>query len=108
MIGVLLTLVLFPIAGLALSRLVGPMQPYLAGAGIDPIPFFIQWESDSPHPSQDSPKGCELTAFGIEHPKPAAVNDVLGKLGIEAAVKAGERVALWATMRTAKGDVKLA
>jgi hypothetical protein len=79
----------------------------LAGAGIDPIPFFIQWESDSAHPSQDSPKGCEVTAFGIEHPKPAAVNDVLGKLGIEAAVKAGERVALWAMLRTPNGEVKL-
>lgn len=79
----------------------------LAGGGVDPIPFFIQWESDSAHPSQDSPKGCELTAFGIEHPQPAAVNDVLGKLGIEAGVKAGERVALWATLRTPKGNINL-
>jgi Glyoxalase-like domain len=80
----------------------------LAAGGIDPIPFFIQWDADSLHPSQDSPKGCELVAFGIQHPTPAAVRNMLVKLGIEASVKSGERVALSATVRTPNGEVTLA
>lgn len=80
----------------------------LAAGGIDPIPFFIQWDADSLHPSQDSPKGCELVAFGIQHPTPAAVRNMLVKLGIEANVKTGERVALSATLQTPNGKVTLA
>jgi hypothetical protein len=79
----------------------------LARGGVDPIPFFIQWEADSVHPSQDSPKGCELTAFSIEHPDAGAVRGLLGKLGIESAVKAGESVALQAALRTPNGEVRL-
>lgn len=79
----------------------------LARGGIDPIPFLIQWEADSVHPSQDSPKGCELTAFGVEHPNPSSVGDSLAKLGIDTDVKAGDRVALWAVLRTPDGEAKL-
>ena len=34
---------------------------------VEPIPFLIEWAIDSLHPSQDSPKGCELQSFEIEH-----------------------------------------
>jgi hypothetical protein len=79
----------------------------LGAEGVEPIPFFIEWAADSLHPSQDSPKGCELLAFEVEHSKPADVKDALAKLGIEAKVKAGVRVDLTATLRTPKGTVKL-
>jgi hypothetical protein len=80
----------------------------LAADGVDPIPFFIEWASDSLHPSQDSPRGCELLALEVAHPKAADVNAVLAKLGIEAAVKSGQRARLSATLRTPKGDSSLA
>ena len=72
------------------------------------LPFFIEWASDSLHPSQDSPRGCELLALEVAHPKAADVNAVLAKLGIEAAVKSGQRARLSATLRTPKGDSSLA
>jgi len=77
----------------------------LGMTGVEPIPFFIQWAADSVHPSQDSPKGCELLALEIEHPKPAGVIAVLTKLGIDGKVKAGENARLSATLRTPKGRV---
>jgi hypothetical protein len=80
----------------------------LAADGVDPIPFFIEWASDSLHPSQDSPPGCELLALDVAHPKPAEVNSVLAKLGIEAAAKSRQRALLMATLRTPKGTLKLA
>jgi len=77
----------------------------LGMTGVEPIPFFIQWAADSVHPSQDSPKGCELLALEIEHPKPAGVIAVLTKLGIDGKVKAGENARLSAALRTPKGRV---
>src|SRR4029453_16360773 len=54
--------------------------------GTDPIPFFIQWSPDSSHPSQDSPQGCDVIAFAIEHPKADAVRALLAQAGFAAAV----------------------
>ncbi|HEY2930253.1 MAG TPA: VOC family protein [Acidobacteriota bacterium] len=75
--------------------------------GVEPIPFFIQWAADSPHPSQDSPKGCELQSFEIEHPDPAGVSEALKKLGIGAKVRRAGKAALKATVKTPRGRVKL-
>jgi len=80
------------------------------GAGQEPaalIPFFIEWAADSLHPSQDSPKGCELQSFEMEHPDPASVIDTLKKLGIEAKVKQAKEARLRATLKTPKGKVEL-
>jgi len=71
------------------------------------IPFFIQWAADSLHPSQDSPKGCELKSFEMEHPDPASVIETLKKLGVEAKVKQAGESKLVATLRTPKGKVEL-
>ena len=79
----------------------------LAADGVDPIPFFIEWSADSPHPSLDSPAGCELRAFEIDHPDPQGVRNALARLGIEADVKSRERARLVATLRTLKGTLKL-
>jgi len=80
----------------------------LAADDVDPIPFFIEWTPASRRPSEDSPKGCELVALEIAHPKPADVDAVLTKLGIEAKAKARDRALLVATLRTPKGMLKLA
>ncbi len=74
---------------------------------IEPIPFFIQWAQDSVHPSQDSPKGCELQSFEIEHPHPAELAGTLNTLGIEAKVSKAANARLIATLRTPKGEVNL-
>lgn len=75
--------------------------------GIEPFPFFIQWAADSLHPSQDSPKGCELESFEIEHPRPADLVDALKMFGIEATVKEAKNVRLIARIKTPKGKVEL-
>ncbi len=75
--------------------------------GVDPIPFFIQWAADSLHPAEDSPKGCELLSFEIEHPDPTKVVEVLTKLDIEAKVRQADNAKLIATLKTLKGRVLL-
>jgi len=75
--------------------------------GADPIPFFIQWSPESSHPSQDSPQGCDVIGFAIEHPKADAVRGLLAQAGIDADVRQAKSCRLIATLDTPKGRVVL-
>ena len=77
------------------------------GQGIEPFPFFIQWSADSLHPSQDSPKGCELVSFEVEHPKANELLKTFEKFGIEIKVKEAKNIRLIANLKTPKGNVPL-
>jgi hypothetical protein len=74
---------------------------------IESFPFFIQWSADSLHPSQDSPKGCELESFEIEHPKASELQDAFSKLAIEIKVREAKSIRLVATIKTPKGNITL-
>ena len=76
-------------------------------AGADPIPFFIQWSPESSHPSQDSPQGCDVIGFAIEHPKADAVRALLAQAGIDADVRQAKSCRLIATLDTPNGRVVL-
>ena len=75
--------------------------------GIDPIPFFIEWARDSAHPSLDSPSGCDLMTFAIEHPVADAVKASLAQAGIDADVRQAPTCRLIATLNTPMGRVVL-
>ena len=79
----------------------------LGKQGVEPIPFFIEWAPDSLHPAEDSPKGCEFETFEIEHPSPADVSSMLGKLGIDIKVKQSSESRLVAMLKTPKGRQRL-
>jgi hypothetical protein len=79
----------------------------LRSEDVDPIPFFIEWAADSRHPSENSPRGCELVSLEMAHPNAKDVTEALAKLGIEAKVKAQPRALIVATLKTPKGLVKL-
>jgi len=82
--------------------------PRTPGSGdVEPVPFIIEWAAGSLHPSQDSPKGCALRSFAMEHPEPARVIEALENLGIAAKVGAAKRARLLATLSTPKGEVQL-
>jgi Glyoxalase-like domain len=74
---------------------------------VEPFPFFIEWRADSVHPSQDSPTGCELLSFEIEHPGAAGLMGVLGTFGIGAKVHQSREVRLVAALQTPKGHLEL-
>jgi hypothetical protein len=74
---------------------------------VDPVPFFIEWASDTLHPSQDSPKGCTLQTFEIEHPRAGKLQEVFKSLGLDAKVNQSENAKLIATIASPKGEVKL-
>lgn len=87
-------------------RTLNPSPRFIAN-GVDPIPFFIEWSADSRHPSEDSPAGCALQAFEIEHPQANDVAQTLDALGIDAVVRENASARLLVTLKTPKGVVTL-
>jgi len=79
----------------------------LGAGGIEPVPFFIQWAPDSPHPAQDSPVGCVLESLRFWHPEPSALTAILNGLGVETNVTQASAPRLAATLKTPKGLVEL-
>jgi len=79
----------------------------LGGNSIQPMPFFIQWAPDSTHPSQDSPKGCELESFRFAHTDSQTLAGAFEALGISARISQSASVRLTASIRTPKGVVEL-
>jgi hypothetical protein len=71
------------------------------------IPFFIEWSAETVHPSEDSPRGCSLASFDMEHPEPSRVSEMLGRLGIEAQVSRGQEPRLIASINTPKGRIEV-
>ena len=71
------------------------------------LPFFIEWDRSSIHPSQDAPRGCTLEHFFIESPAIEDVRVVAGKLGLEVEVKPGKRPGLRARIVGKKGAFEI-
>lgn len=69
------------------------------------IPFFIEWDAESLHPSEDSPSGCSLRAFEMESPQPTELRVMLKQLGIDANVSDGTEPVMKAVLDTPKGIV---
>lgn len=78
-----------------------------APAGIDPIPFFIEWDATSVHPSEDSPLTGELVSVEFHHPDADALRQTFNRIGIDAEVREAETPRLAAAIRTAAGVVTL-
>jgi glyoxalase-like protein len=74
---------------------------------VEPVPFFIEWAPDSPHPSRDAPAGCEIQSLHFQHPDSSALAAALKGLGIEADVANGGIVRLAASLKSPKGAVEL-
>jgi hypothetical protein len=71
------------------------------------LPFFIEWDKDSPHPSADAPGGCRLDRFDIATPQPDALKATLSRLELNAAVTSAAQPALHAKMTGPKGTLSL-
>lgn len=77
------------------------------GNTVDPIPFFIEWDAASMHPSQDSPKGCELISLAFDHPAADLLRRTFDQIGIDATVRSTGTPRIIATLKTPNGRVTL-
>ena len=71
------------------------------------VPFFIEWDKSSRHPSADSPKGCTIASFEIEYPEPEKLQTIFNLLSIEVAIKEGTKSKLHLHIKSPKGIVSL-
>jgi hypothetical protein len=79
----------------------------LGSGGIEPVPFFIQWDPDTPHPSQSAPAGCELELLAFQHSNPRRLSAALRTLGIDGKVSEADAVRIIASLKTPRGRVEL-
>jgi hypothetical protein len=71
------------------------------------LPFFIEWSTDSIHPSQDAPAGCTLQQFFVESPDAKDVRSVASKLGLNLDARPGKQPLLSARIACKKGEFEL-
>lgn len=71
------------------------------------IPFFIEWDTASRHPSEDSPVGCTLQSFTLASPQPEALRAAFRQLGFTTTVHRSNETRLHAVLATPKGRVEL-
>lgn len=71
------------------------------------LPFFIQWDVTSVHPSVDAPAGCTLRSFRVEGPNPAELANLFQQLGIEVQVGKGAKPQWHAEIVGIRGKLKL-
>lgn len=74
----------------------------------DLLPFFIEWDAGSAHPSSTSPAGCKLTGFTLEDPAPDALRKTLQAAGLGVEVREGKESGIRISLACPKGTVELA
>ncbi len=71
------------------------------------LPFFIEWSTDSVHPSKDAPARCRLEYFEIMSADPDELSAALKRIGLDLPVQRSDKARLRALISGPKGDLGL-
>lgn len=71
------------------------------------LPFFIQWSSESTHPSVDAPPGCHLESFEVLTPDPNTLAKIAGQLDLGLEISQAAESQIRAVIRCAGKELKL-
>jgi hypothetical protein len=71
------------------------------------LPFFIEWDAGSIHPSATAPAGCELAAFDVTYSDATRWSAVATALGIDLPATLGTPPRLNAAVRGPFGTIEL-
>jgi Glyoxalase-like domain len=71
------------------------------------LPFFIQWEPNSPHPSSDSPQLGTAKSLHFETPQPDELRRVLHGAGVEANIRKTDSPRIVLVIQTLKGEIEM-
>jgi len=71
------------------------------------VPFFIQWEAGSPHPSSDAPPLGTATWLRFETPQPDELRRVLQAAAIEANILRSNSPRIVLAVQTARGQIEI-
>jgi len=71
------------------------------------LPFFIEWNANSTHPSIDAPRGCHLESFELLTPNPNALTKIADQLGLGVAISEAANPQIGAVIRCAGNELRL-
>jgi hypothetical protein len=71
------------------------------------LPFFIEWGSDSLHPSMDAPAGCRLADLWIDSADPVGLRALAAKLQLDVPIRQAKELRLVADIAGPKGSLQL-
>lgn len=74
---------------------------------VDIVPFMVDWQGSSHHPTDKLLKGCRLVEVKVFHPQPSIVQAVFENLGVDLKVKKGEEVRISILVEGLKGVVEI-
>ena len=77
-----------------------------ASASHSLLPFFIEWDPATAHPSTTSPTGCRLTGFTLQDPAPDALRKPLQAAGLQMDVREGKESGIRFSLACPKGNVE--
>jgi Glyoxalase-like domain len=69
------------------------------------LPFFIEWDHATAHPSATSPEGCRLTGLFLEDSNPTPLRDALQAADVGVEVREGKQSRLHLSLACPKGNV---
>jgi len=69
------------------------------------LPFFIEWSTDTVHPSVDAPSGCKIVYFSMSTPNHAALERISTLLDLDVPVDQSEKPQLHARIAGPDGRV---
>ena len=71
------------------------------------LPFFIEWATDSLHPSEDAPTGCQPLELVLLTPDPASLGKVASTLSLDVPIARGASLELHAVIQGPKGTLSV-
>src|SRR5271170_6490414 len=71
------------------------------------LPFFIEWSSDTVHPSVDAPRGCHLAHFELLTPDPERLRSAAAAMGLGVEILENDKAQLRATISCARKELVL-
>jgi len=71
------------------------------------LPFFIEWNANTVHPSADAPSGCQLLRFELDTTDPATLSVVTAKLRLDAILVKNAVERLRAVIKGPKNSLEL-
>jgi hypothetical protein len=71
------------------------------------LPFFIEWSTDSTHPSVDAPSGCRLVSFAVSAPNSDELAKHFRLIQIDVTITHSNKPALHASIAGPQGELAL-